>query len=133
MAALVDRKNYTATVQAVREVRVEAPLEKLDAVRDFYLGAIGLRETPPRSQVPGGWRAGSARSGVYFVFCHDVRAEPMRRRLTVEVPDLDDVGERLAEAERPYRLERGWSRGERRILVVDPVGHLVEVRQCRLL
>jgi hypothetical protein len=131
MPILVDRRDHAATVQAVREVRVDVPRERVDELRDFYLRVLGLPECPHRAQIPGGWRAGPARRGVYFVFSHDVRAEPMRRRLTIEAPDLDDLAERLAEEERPFRDERGWSRGERRILVVDPVGHLVEVRQCR--
>jgi hypothetical protein len=131
MKILTDKRDRNAAVQSVREVRVGIPIERRRQVRDFYADVIGLPEWPANQQLPGGWCAGLPRRGVYFAFRHDADVEVMRRRITVVVPSLDAVEQKLRESECEFERLRGLSYCEQRILVSDPIGHLIELRQCQ--
>lgn len=117
----------------VHEVRAEVSPAALPHIQHFYGRLLGLAEWPAEAQVPGGWGAGDARRGVYFQFRHDPRVDAMRRRFTLRVARLRDVERRLREAGVPCRRRRGLSPGEDALLVTDPVGHLLEVRESRRL
>lgn len=131
MAILAGERSWSASVSAVRELRIDIPHDLRERVRMFYVQLIGLPEWPPARQIPGGWCAGRPRRGVYFVYRHDVRADPLRRRMTIDVPCLDSVELRLREAAYPHLRERGLGLSDQRILVNDPAGYLVEVRELR--
>ena len=129
---IVTRKDEgRATVQCVREMHVGIPMERLADIEDFYRGVLGLRPWPPACQISGGWGVGQARCGVRVEFRHDPRVEPMRRRLALTVHGLDAVAKRLGELNWPFVRRRGLGYSDRCILVADPVGHLVELRQSR--
>ncbi|MCH7871183.1 MAG: hypothetical protein IID33_05735 [Planctomycetes bacterium] len=131
MRILADKHDPPAAVHAVREVRIGIPIERRREVSDFYTGIIGLPQWPARESLPGGWCAGSPRRGVYFAYRNDADVDAMRRRFTVLVPSLDDIEEKLRDSDRPFQRLRGLSYAEQRILVADPIGHLVELRQCQ--
>lgn len=131
MAILTESLEKPAQIQAVREVRLGMPLERGDEMRDFYTRLIGLCEWPPPRQIPGGWGAGHPRRGAYFIFRHDAQVDPLRRRVAIHVPSLESVQERLRQAGRDFVVERGLGRSDSRVLVADPVGHLVELRQLQ--
>ena len=116
-------------VQCVREVRVPVPLEQLAAVRHFYTRLVGLRPWPPGSQIPGGWGVGDPQCGVYFQFRHEPAVDPVRRRLTLVVDSLDQLENRLYDAAWPFERARGLGVTDRCVLVTDPIGHRVELRQ----
>lgn len=133
MAILSRQPVADATVLATHELRVEAPIERRRELRDFYVRLVGLREWPPEAQIPGGWGAGPPRCGAYFQFRHDARVERLRRRLVICVPSLSAVAERLTAEQRPCLRLRGLGPADRCLLVTDPVGHRVELRQTRSL
>ncbi len=131
MKLLDDTRVSQSIVHALREVRVGIPLERRPQVRDFYTRVIGLPEWPAEQCVPGGWCAGRPRRGIYFVYRHDAEVDAVRRRITILVPSLDMIEQKLREIEWGFQRLRGLSYCEQRILVSDPIGHLVELRQCQ--
>jgi hypothetical protein len=53
----------------------------------------------------------------------------VRRRLTLVVDSLDRLESRLHSAEWPFERVRGLGVTDRSVLVNDPIGHRVELRQ----
>lgn len=124
-------QRYVPQVHCVREVRVGIPPERRLEVEDFYRFILGLTPWPDPRQIPGGWGAGDPARGILFQFRHDPDVDPMRRRFVLAVNSLDAFESHLAQREWPYQRRRGWGVTDDVILVVDPIGHRVEVRQLR--
>jgi len=120
-------------VHCIHEVRVEVPHEQCDALEQFYTGLLGLPPWPPTFQVPGGRGFGDPRAGLYLQYRHDPHVDPCRRRFTLVVLSLQELRKRLDE--RPWRYE--WFRGlgytDQWLLLSDPVGHVIEIRQSQTL
>ncbi len=131
MKILAEKHDPPAAVHAVREVRIGIPIERRREVSEFYTEIIGLPQWPARESLPGGWCAGRPRRGIYFAYRHDADVDVMRRRFTILVHSLDEIVKKLHDAEHPFERMRGLSYAEQRILVADPIGHLVELRQCQ--
>lgn len=131
MAEVVATKVPGPFVQCVREVRVGVPLERLAVVQWFYVELLGLRPWPDEAQLPGGWGVGHPQRGVFMQFRHDPEVDSLRRRFTLIVPALDELEVRLTEAKWPFARHRGLSAIDQWLLVADPVGHLIEVRQAQ--
>ncbi len=131
MKILADKRERDAAVHSVREVRVGIPIERRRQVRDFYADVIGLPEWPAHQRLPGGWCAGRPRRGIYFAYRHDADVDVMWRRITILVSSLDAVEGKLRERECEFARFRGLSHCEQHILVSDPIGHLIELRQCQ--
>jgi hypothetical protein len=129
MPILVKGEARPAEVLCVRGVRVGIPGELLDEVQRFYALALGLKAWPEESQIPGGWGVGNPQCGLYLEFRHDPETDPMRRRFTLMVGSLAALEERLLRREWPYGRVRGFGWSDQCILLQDPVGHLIEVRQ----
>jgi hypothetical protein len=64
-------------------------------------------------------------------FRHDPAVDRLRRRFTLSVDGLAALEERLAEHEWPYDRVRGFGWSDKCILLHDPAGHLIEVRESR--
>lgn len=131
MPILTRKDEGRGAVQCIREMHIGIPIERLGDIEDFYRGVLGLRPWPTACQISGGWGVGEAHCGVLFEFRHDPRVEPMRRRLALTVPGLDAVAKRLCGRNWPFVRRRGLGYSDHCILVADPVGHLVELRQSR--
>lgn len=129
MPILVKGKLPPTAVSCVREVRVGVPLERMPEVEHFYIATLGLETWPAEHQIPGGWGLGNPQCGLYLEHRHDPEVNPVRRRFTLTAPSLAIVEERLAASEWPYERVRGFGICERYLLVHDPAGHLIEVRQ----
>ncbi len=129
MPILTKPADHPATVQCVSELRVGIPRERLADIVRFYAELVGLNPWPAEQQIPGGWGAGEPRRGAYFQFRHDAAIDPMRRRLIVIVPALEVAAARLSERDYPFLHQHGLAYADQCILVSDPVGHLVEIRQ----
>lgn len=133
MPILTKSESQRPHVQCVREVRVGVPSERLPEVVHFYSRLVGLRPWPQAWQIPGGWGAGDPPRGVYFQFRHGAFVDPLRRRLTLVVASLDELEERLSGEEWPYRRHHSLVWSDQCIVLNDPVGHRVEIRQLQLL
>lgn len=131
MPILSKGKPRPATIQCVRETVVGVSIELLDPLRFFYTQVIGLKPWEQTWQIPGGWGLGDRRRGLFLEYRHDPDVDPMKRRFTVEVAGLEPLRERLAELEWPHERVRGFGWSDQFILVRDPVGHLIEVRQSQ--
>ena len=131
MPILMRNRFGPAAIHCVREARVGIPIERRVEISVFYRGTLGLRPWPQDQQIPGGWGAGDLRRGVYFQYRHDPHVDPMRRRLVLIVHELDAVEERLRERDWPYARRRGLCYTDQCILVNDPVGHRLELRQLQ--
>ncbi|MBU0637470.1 MAG: hypothetical protein KKB50_01290 [Planctomycetes bacterium] len=131
MPILVKSEQPPAAVECVREVRVGIPFERRREVWDFYARVLRLRPWSPRHQIPGGWGAGDPRRGIYFQYQHDPHVEPLRRRVVLTVASLSWVEQRLTEEGWPYLRQSGLGYSDQCILVSDPVGHRIELRQSQ--
>jgi hypothetical protein len=131
MPILEKSKSQPAEVLCVREIRVGACAERRDALERFYVQTIGLEPWPEEFQIPGGWGLGSPQAGLLLQFRHDPAVDPVRRRFTLMVDGLAALEERLQEEEWPYERVRGFGWTDQYLLVHDPTGHLIEVRQSQ--
>jgi len=109
------------------------PRERLGDVVRFYADLLGLPIWPMGRQIPGGAGLGDPVAGLYLQFRHDPEIDPVRRRFTLVVDSLDALEKRLQEVEKRYRRYRGFGWTDQYILLHDPAGHLVEVRQMQAL
>jgi len=115
----------------VREVRVGVPLELLDQAQRFYTLVLRLVPWPAQLQTPGGWGLGDPQCGLYLEFRHDPEVDPMRRRFTLLVDSLAALDARLMRRLWPYERVRGFGWSDQYILLQDPAGHLIEIRQAQ--
>jgi len=117
-------------LHAIREVRVGMPRERAADYCRFYLDLLGLRAWPRVRQFPGGWGVGPLRRGLFFEHRHDPSIDPSRRRFLLVTSHLEGIQQRLAEAGWLFERLRGFF-GDDCILMADPGGHRIEIRQAR--
>ena len=129
MPILTRAKSQPTAVLCVREIHVGVALEAFEELQQFYTAVLGLVPWPPESQLPGGWGVGNPRYGLYLQFRHDPVIDPLRRRFTLVVDTLAALEERLAQLEWPYERVRGFGWSDQYLLLHDPAGHLIEIRQ----
>jgi len=129
MPILTRSKPRPSAIQCVREVRVGTAAEHAREVRRFYCDLLGLAPWPAEQQLPGTLGLGNAQCGLLLYRRHDPAVAPVRRRLTVTVHSLSELRQKLDDDGRPYELLHGLGWTDRCLLVRDPDGHLIEVRQ----
>lgn len=117
--------------QVLCEVRAEMARERTEEFARFYVELLGLSRWPEVAQIPGGWGVGPLRRGLFFHHRHDPIVDPVRRRVSLVTVRLEDVEARLAAAGWPYERQRGVFSTEDCLIVADPCGNRVEVRQTR--
>ncbi len=120
-------------VQAVREVRIGIAAHLREESVRFYADLLGLPIWPARRQLPGCIGLGHFRRGVLLETQHDPQIDDARRRATMIVPDLATLARRLEEMPWPYEWVRGFGFADSRIVLQDPSGHRIEVRQFQVL
>jgi hypothetical protein len=129
VAILTRDRQQRAAPHSVREIRVPIATERVKHVSGFYAGMLGLRTWPTERQMPGAWGAGDLLRGILFEFRHDPVVDPMRRRFTITVSSLEQLATRLEEAQWPFQWRRGFFWSDQHILLTDPTGHWIEIRQ----
>jgi hypothetical protein len=132
MKRSVRRRLQPPAVSCIREVRVPVTRERWDRVWLFYHEILGLPPWPADEQIIGGVGFGNPRRGLYLQLRHDPTVDSARRRLTVVVPSLAEIAERLQEADFAFSWHHGFGGPDQWLTVADPDGHLVEVRQAQL-
>ncbi len=120
-----------ASVHCVREVRVGIPRQRLDDVLRFYGTLLGLQPWPPERQIPCGYGVGNPHCGLFFEFRHDPQVDPIARRFTLIIPDMNRIEKRLQQQEWHYQKLHGIDLSNQCLLVHDPVGHLIELRESQ--
>jgi hypothetical protein len=128
---MTDDRPNPAVTQCVREARLEIPVEQAERVCRFYLDLIGLAAGVARQHLPGGVLLGPSKKRLLLEFRHDPEVDPVRRRLTFCVVSLESLAARLLGQDWPFSRERGLGCGDERLLLRDPVGHRIEIRQVR--
>ncbi len=117
----------------LHHVQVSGPAGCEPAMRDFYVGALGLTEVPKpvalqarggvwfRAEGPG---AAELHVGIEADFRPAQKAHP-----GIAVADVDALAERVAAAGAPVRWD-GQIPGLRRFHTSDPVGNRLEFQQA---
>ena len=102
-------------------------------MRSFYSGLLGLPElNMPAGETPEDGVVicfGANSLQMRLIVRERPNVRPSRRRLTVEVDSLEELAARLDQSKVEYWRYRGLWFTDQRVLVRDPVGHLVELRQ----
>jgi len=131
MPILEKSKPQPAAPLCVREIRVGVPRERVDQLEQFYVGIVGLVPWPEELQIPGCWGLGRPQAGLFLEFRHDPEIDPVRRRFTVTVECLAELEERLQQEQWSYERVRGFGWTDQYLLLHDPAGHLIEIRQSQ--
>jgi hypothetical protein len=131
MPILERSKPQPTNALCVREICVGVRPEQRHDLERFYVNTIGLVPWPSDHQIPGGWGLGSPQAGLLLQYRHDPEVDSARRRLTLMVDGLAALEERLREQQWPYERVRGFGWTDQYLLVRDPTGHLIELRQSQ--
>lgn len=131
MDAEETRGPVAISVQCVREIHVPISFHRRARTVRFYVDFLGLKPWPRSVQIPGGIGVGPTRRGLLLRYAHDSTADPMRRRLCFTTPAIARVERVLLDRGWPFDRVRtiGW--GGTYLVVNDPEGHRIEIRQAR--
>lgn len=116
-------------LQAIDHVCLRAPFGMEQELIDFYTGVGELESLPPSQSDEAVLRFKSSLIELRIDPCECPAIDKHARRLTLVVTCLETVEEALAAQKQKYARVSGLGFTDRRILVRDPVGHLVELKQ----
>lgn len=114
---------------AVENVVLEAPSELEAALRWFYGELAGLEERPPHTASGDGLCFKSDRIELRFRFGFAGVIDNVPVRVVIVLPSLEAVVAEFEERKMTYERISGLALNDRRVQVLDPVGHRVELRQ----
>ena len=115
-------------IQAVDRVTLEATADCREALRAFYGEMIGLNEMksdPPES----GLRFGTRRLDLSIRFVESPDVDGLSPRLVIGVALLGRVESELHERSIEFHRRRGLSWTDQRLVLLDPAGHRIELKQ----
>jgi hypothetical protein len=115
-------------IEAVDRVVLEASPHCRDALRAFYGELVGLEELdcdPPDA----GLRFGARRLDLYIRFVDSPEVDALSPRLVIGVGALTRMESELNERSMKFRRRRGLSWTDRRLVLLDPAGHRIELKQ----
>jgi hypothetical protein len=116
-------------LEAIADVHLESPPHRRERIRRFYSRLIGLAERPREADVPEDLCFASELLRLRVRVTADALPSPNRRRALIRVPSLPMLMEALSEQGFTYQIQRGLSFFDRRLLVLDPAGNLVELKE----
>lgn len=119
-----------ARVQAVNHVHLDVPPGAAEAMRAFYVDLLGMPLLDRRDAPDVELCFGANRLQMRLVVRERPDVRPNRRRLTLAIESLDEQVKSFDEAGVRHKRYRGIWFTESRLLVHDPVGHLLELRQA---
>ena len=115
-------------IEAVDRIVLEAHDHRREALREFYGEVIGLQELDCES-VDSGLRFGAPRLDLCIHFVESPEVDALTTRLVVGVPALNRKESELNERSIPFRRRRGLSWTDRRLVLLDPAGNRIELKQ----
>lgn len=131
MSVFEQVESTPTVVQCVAEVRLGMPAHAVGPTIRFYTEWLGLRPWADPRIVPGCYGLGHYRRGLLLEMRHDPEVDEVRRRMTLVVASLETIERRLAEAQWPFEHIQGIGPSDDRLVLQDPAGHRIEVRQSR--
>ena len=128
------RERPDSEVESVDDVLVEGFRSVAEASFRFYVHVLGLRPAQPYEG-----RAAASRGGEFCFLGHhhrlvlrlveSPRIDTIKRRALICVKSLAEVREILEDTRTEYQRLRGLGWAGERVLVRDPSGNLLELRQ----
>lgn len=118
-----------ARLQAVNHVHLDVPVGASPRMREFYHDLLGLPILAALAGENSDLCFGANRLQMRLIVTETSDIRPTRRRLSLDVDSLEEQAAAFDKAEVPYRMYRGLWFTDQRIMVNDPVGHLLELRQ----
>lgn len=118
-------------LEAVGDVILECKPRERAAAHRFYAELIGFRERPLETQDETDLCFSSQLLRLRLRVTPDALPSPNRRRALIRVASLAFMVERLNNEGYPCQMFRGFSYFDRWVLVLDPAGNLVELREER--
>ena len=116
-------------IQAVAHVNIEAPFGLDEDLRWFY-GEVAQLDELPCSQVEPAWLCFKSEQIELRVHLLERPCiEAVACRVTLAVPSLGEVADRLEERSVPFERLSGLSPTDRRLQTHDPAGNRVEFKQ----
>lgn len=118
-------------LEVLRDISIQVPRGLEATVRFFYASCLGLLEEGAQAVDPSGSVfAFSGQDYRLLVELVDFTIDPgVRRRVVLVVRHLDEVEEALKSNGVAYTSERILAATGRRVLVTDPAGYRLEIRQ----
>ncbi len=116
-------------IQAVDHVNLEALRDVEEALRWFYSEIAELDEILEADNDGTILRFRSERIEVRIRIVEQPAIDPVRYRVTIGVPNLDETADRLLEAGSEIERITGLMWSDRQIATFDPAGHRVILKQ----
>jgi len=113
-------------IHAIASVHIEAGRGLEDKLRWFYADLLGLESGVAE---PGALHFQTGRRQLCIALGARPRSSPLRRRLVLEIPSLDQMRERLEELRIPYEWYEGLGLTDKRIYLLDPARNRIELKQ----
>jgi len=117
-------------IEAVNEVRLEAPQAQAQALRWFYTDLAGLEDVTPDDPDPGELCFRSGRIDLTLALTESPTIEDITYRVTIGVPSLESVLALLDEHAMPCETFHGVTWADQRLGVQDPAGNRVWLKQA---
>lgn len=118
-------------LHAVSEVRMEIADYAVPQTLAFWREVFELLPWPLDRNPPGAVGIGPTRRGLLLTLAHDPRPDPRRRRIVLVVDSLEVLAQRLASGAMSFERTRGVFATDDAIVVLDPTGNRIEIRQFR--
>lgn len=119
-------------ILAIADVNLRAPVSRREAIRTFYGDVLGLRWDERLSDETRLVLMGRERSGprIFVAWQAGEIAPSVRRDVLLELGSLAEVIETLTERRLAFERISGFFPYDRRLAVLDPAGHRVELATC---
>ncbi len=116
-------------IQAIEHITIEAPKGAEEEMVWFYteVGRLDWCEVDDVTDAQLCFKSARLQLRVRLVERPEV--DPLVRRLNLRVPSLEEAAELLEDHKAAYHYLSGLSYTDRRLVVHDPAGHRLEIRQ----
>lgn len=116
-------------ILAIADVNLRAPMDRHEAMLAFYGDMLGLQRDEGRSDETRLALVGRERSGPRILVTWEAGdvVPSVRRDVLLELGSLSGITEELLERRFAFERISGFFPYDRRLAIVDPAGHRVEL------